>query len=112
MNKENTLSTVYVADVVARVQDLDLGLKLCLDMINGLPPENGARVCVQAASGGHFAVCKLLWLICSMSATRHRALVLWSLSLLVYCGKFAGLNATSLLTLEADSTLYLLSEIS
>ena len=56
VNMKNTLSTVYVADVVARVQDLDLGLKLCLDVINGLPPENGARVCVQATSCGHFAM--------------------------------------------------------
>ena len=105
VNKENTLSTMYVADVVARFQDLDLGLKLCLDVINGLCPENGARVCVRAARCGHFAMCNLLWLICSMSATQRKALVLWSLSLFVQYGKFAGLNATSLLRLEAVSTV-------
>ena len=109
---EITLSTVYVADVVARFQDLDLGLKLCIDVINGLPPENGVRVGVQAVSCGHFALCTLLWLICSMSATQRRALVLWSLSLFVYVGKFAGLNETSLRGLEAVSIVTPLPEVS
>lgn len=102
---EITLSTVYVADVVARCQDQDLGLKLCLAVINGIPPENGARVCVQAASCGYFAVCKLLWPICSISGTQRRAVVLLLLSLFVKGGKFAGVNETSLLRLEAVSTV-------
>ena len=106
-NKAFTLSTVYVADVMARFQNLDLGLKLGLDVINGLPPENGARACVQAASCGQFALCKLLWLSCSMSATQRRAVVLWSLSLFVQGGKFAGVNETSLLRLKRSRPCHL-----